>query len=188
LFLDFLLIPLSNSTFDLTNFEALFLPFILQKFARAKNIFTIRISLLTALVVQIASSISTSGEICKRMGSKPKTTESKMSPTALLTTIEKIEKLIDEIPEEFILDVQTALNKVFAHRLSAGSVICCHATIADNFDIVITLQRLNVERNHQEAESETLDEVAAIDQQSKPPTKKRRTKVSFLVTCKSQRV
>jgi hypothetical protein len=125
--------------------------------------------------------MSTSGENGNSFGSKSKLSESKSSPTAVLTTIEKIEKLIDEIPEEFILDVQTALNRVFAHRLAAGAVICCHLTNADVLDIVATLQMLIVGLDRQDAES---DEISANDQTSKQPNKKRRTKVSLAVACR----
>jgi hypothetical protein len=67
--------------------------------------------------------MSASEETYKNVGSKLKRIETKCSPSTLLNTIERIEKLIDEVPDEFILDVQTALNKIFQHRLAAGAVI-----------------------------------------------------------------
>jgi hypothetical protein len=79
--------------------------------------------------------MSASGETvpCKSIGSKPKRLiETKFSPSALLSTIDKIEKLIDEVPEEFVLDVQTAVNKMFQERLAVGAVIRtedCRVTI-----------------------------------------------------------
>ena len=90
--------------------------------------------------------MSASGDTFQNIVSKPKSIETKMSPEDLLSTIERIEKLIDEVPEEFILDVQTALNKVFVHRLAAGAVfysLSCHVKIVDIFDVVVTLQWLH---------------------------------------------
>jgi hypothetical protein len=103
-----------------------------------------------------------------------------MSPSTLLTTIERIVKLIDEVPEEFVLDVQTALNKVFAHRLAAGSVIYPQ----NSHMITLSISCNIAECWPQEEES---DEISTNDQESKPLTKKRRTKVSLIIICQAHR-
>ena len=40
----------------------------------------------------------------------------------MLQTVETMEKLIAEIPDEFVVDVQTAVQQIFQDRISANQV------------------------------------------------------------------
>ena len=44
------------------------------------------------------------------------------NPAKVLQTVETMEKLIAEIPDEFVVDVQTAVQQIFQDRISANQV------------------------------------------------------------------
>jgi hypothetical protein len=68
------------------------------------------------------SSISRVTPLASRKGTK----NTKANPSEVLTKIDAIEKLIEDIPAEHLADVQTAVSRIFADRMCTERVTSTH--------------------------------------------------------------